>query len=51
MTNPTVPDQFKTEIKSPVTIGRHTIIGSGAVVLPGVHIPEGCAVGALSLVT
>ena len=50
MTNPTVPDQFKAEIKSPVTIGRHAIIGSGAVVFPGVHVPEGCSVGALSLV-
>lgn len=50
MTNPTVPDLYKTEIKAPVIIGRHTIIGSSAVVFPGVHIPEGCSIGALSLV-
>lgn len=33
-----------------VKIGRHSIIGSGSVILPGVDIPEGVSVGALSLV-
>lgn len=50
MTNPTVPAEYKREIKSPVTIGRHVIIGSGAVIFPGVVLPEGCSIGALSLV-
>ncbi len=51
MTNPTVPAKYKKETKAPVTIGRHVIIGSGAVVFPGVDIAEGCSVGALSLVS
>ena len=33
-----------------VTIGRHSIIGSGSVILPGIKINDGASVGALSLV-
>lgn len=51
MTNPTVPDLYKNVDDRPVSIGRHAIIGCGAVVLPGSAIEEGAAVGALSLVT
>ncbi|BDW84196.1 acetyltransferase [Roseicyclus marinus] len=51
MTNPTVPPDFTNVTVAPVTVGRHVIIGSGSVVLPGVEIGEGVAVGALSLVT
>ncbi len=52
MTNPMVPMQFKpTAINSAVHIGKHAIIGCNSVVLPGVDIPEGAAVGSLSLVT
>lgn len=50
MTNPMVPDHLKTVDSRPVRIGRHSIIGSGSVILPGVTIDEGVAVGALSLV-
>lgn len=50
MTNPTVPAGFKAEIKEPVLIGRHTIVGSGAVITPGVALGEGTAIGALALV-
>ena len=50
MTNPTVPDTYKRVHHAPVTIGRHVIIGSGSVVLPGLTLEEGVAVGALSLV-
>jgi len=51
MSNPTVPVEFTRVTRAPVTIGRHVIIGSGAVVLPGVTLGEGSVVGALSLVT
>ena len=51
MTNPMVPTKFTNVDHRPVRIGRHCIIGSGTVVLPGVMIEHGCAVGALSLVT
>lgn len=50
LTNPTVPSIYKREKKLKVTIGRHVIVGTGAVVFPGVSIAEGCSIGALSLV-
>lgn len=51
LTNPTVPDKYKKVIHAAVTLGRHTIVGSGTIILPGVRIGEGVAIGALSVVT
>ncbi len=51
MTNPTVPKEFTNVKTGPITVGQHTIIGSGAVILPNVHIGTGCAIGAQSMVT
>jgi acetyltransferase-like isoleucine patch superfamily enzyme len=51
LTNPTVPREYQNVIAAPVHIGRHVIIGSGSVVLPGCTIGEGSSIGALSLVT
>src|SRR5262249_2735692 len=51
LTNPTVPDEFRPVVhKGPVRLKKHVIIGAGSVVLPGVTIGEGTAVGALALV-
>lgn len=50
MTNPMVPEQYTGVVHADVVIGRHAVIGSGSVVLPGVEVGEGAAVGALSLV-
>ena len=50
MTNPTVPSEFTNVQHANVKVGRHVIIGSGSIVLPGVSIEEGVAIGALSLV-
>lgn len=50
MTNPMVPKEFTNVSHADVTIGRHVIIGSGSVVLPGVTLEDGVAIGALSLV-
>ena len=50
MTNPTVPHQFTNVYHSDVHLGKHVIIGSGSVVLPGVTLGDGVAIGALSLV-
>jgi acetyltransferase-like isoleucine patch superfamily enzyme len=50
LTNPTVPDPYKKEIKRRVVIGRHCIVGTNSVILPGVTLAEGTAVGTLSLV-
>lgn len=51
LTNPTISEMYTKKFISPVRLGRHVIIGSGTVILPGVTIEEGSAVGALSLVT
>lgn len=50
MTNPTVPAEFTNVTHAPVIVGRHVIVGSGSVILPGVTLGDGCAVGALSLI-
>ena len=50
MTNPTIPERLTGVVRADVTIGRHVIIGSGTVILPGVTVGEGTAIGALSLV-
>jgi dTDP-4-amino-4,6-dideoxy-D-glucose acyltransferase len=50
LTNPTVPSEYRRVTDAPVRIGRHVIVGAGAVILPGVTIGEGAAVGALALV-
>jgi dTDP-4-amino-4,6-dideoxy-D-glucose acyltransferase len=49
MTNPTVPEALTRPISRSVVIGRHAIIGTGSVVLPGVTLEEGAALGAMSL--
>lgn len=51
MANTTVPDRFKVETSEPITIGRHVILGTGTVVLPGVDIADGTSAGALTLIT
>lgn len=50
LTNPTVPGAYKAEIKERVVIGRHSIIGAGAIASPGVTLAEGTSVGSMSLV-
>jgi dTDP-4-amino-4,6-dideoxy-D-glucose acyltransferase len=50
MSSPMIPNEYKNVDESPVHIGRHVIIGCGAVVLPGVTLAEGVAIGAMSLV-
>ena len=50
MTNPTVPSQYTNVTSSDVVIGKHVIVGSGSVILPGVTLERGVAIGALSLV-
>lgn len=50
LTNPAVPERYRNVTSGPVTIGAHSILGAGTVVLPNVTIGESTAVGALSLV-
>lgn len=49
LTNPMVPGEYTGVKRGKITLGRHAIVGSGAVILPGVQMGEGTALGALSL--
>lgn len=51
LTNPTIPAPYRVATRSFIYIKKHAIIGSNSVVLPGVTIGEGVAIGANSLVT
>lgn len=51
LTNSTIPEKYKAEIKKAVTIKKHVIVGAGSMILPGVTLSEGCSVGSMSLVT
>ncbi len=51
MVNSTIPRKYKAEIFESVHLAQHVILGTNTVVLPGVHIAEGCSVGAMSLMT
>ena len=50
MTNPTVDARYTNVAHLPVTLGEHVIVGAGSVLLPGVTLHEGAAIGALSFV-
>lgn len=49
-TNPTLPENYRHIIHGGVVLKKHSIIGSGSTILPGVIIGEGAAVGSMSLV-
>lgn len=51
MANSMIPRVFKTEIFKPVHLEKHVIVGAGSIIFPGVCLAEGCAVGAMTLVT
>jgi acetyltransferase-like isoleucine patch superfamily enzyme len=50
MTNSTVPKHYKKEIIAAVKICKHSIIGAGSIIMPGVLVGEGNSIGANSLV-
>ena len=50
MTNPMVPEEFTNVDSRPVYIGKHTLVGSGCTILPGVVVGDGASVGAMSLI-
>jgi dTDP-4-amino-4,6-dideoxy-D-glucose acyltransferase len=50
LTNPTVPEEYKRVTHEPVHLSKHVIVGSGSIILPGVTLAEGVAVGALSVI-
>ena len=50
MTNAAVPAELRKATSGEVRIGRHAVVGAGSVIMPGLTIGEGCAIGALSYV-
>ena len=50
MTNPTIESKFTNVDHRSVAIGKHVIIGCGAVILPGATLETGVVIGALSFV-
>jgi len=50
MTNSTIPTKYKQEYKKKIVIKKHSIIGAGSTILPGVTLKEGTSIGAMSLV-
>lgn len=50
MCNSTVPKEFKNEFKKEVLIKKHSIVGAGSIIMPGVTLEEGTSVGSMSLV-
>ena len=50
VTNPTVPSEFRAVTHADVFLQNHVIVGAGSVILPGVVLEEGVAVGALSVI-
>jgi acetyltransferase-like isoleucine patch superfamily enzyme len=50
MTNSTVPLKYKDETKAKVVLGKHSIVGAGSIIMPGVMMAEGTSIGAMSLV-
>jgi acetyltransferase-like isoleucine patch superfamily enzyme len=52
LTNPTIPSKYKDEdnMVCDIVVNKHVIIGTNSVILQGLTLNEGCAVGAMSLV-
>jgi dTDP-4-amino-4,6-dideoxy-D-glucose acyltransferase len=50
LTGPTIPLKFRKVTSGAVLVGRHVIVGTGTVIMPGVTIGRGAAVGAQSFV-
>lgn len=50
MANPTIPAEYKNEAKRTVLIRRHSVVGTGSIIIPGITSNDGTSVGAMSLV-
>jgi acetyltransferase-like isoleucine patch superfamily enzyme len=50
MSGPMIPESMKGMVTAPVRLGKDSLVGTGAVLLPGVTLGDGAIVGANSLV-
>lgn len=50
LTNPMIPMKFRKIHPAPVVLGKHALVATHCVIMPGVTIGEGSAIGAMSLV-
>ena len=50
LTNSLIPKKYKNEFKKEVIIKKHSIVGAGSIIMPGVILEEGTSIGAMSLV-
>ncbi|SEH05458.1 dTDP-4-amino-4%2C6-dideoxy-D-glucose acyltransferase [Candidatus Venteria ishoeyi] len=50
LTNSTIPEKYRNVLKKEVFVGKHSIVGAGSIIMPGVILAEGTSVGAMSLV-
>lgn len=50
MCNSTIPKEYKKEFFKEVILKRHTIVGAGSIIMPGVVLAEGTSIGAMSLI-
>lgn len=50
MTNPMIPNEFKKVTNGKVHIKKHSIVGTGSVILPNVIIDIGCSIYAQTLI-
>lgn len=50
LTNPTIPDKYKNVFEAEVILKKHSIVGVGSSILPGVILGEGSVIGAKSFV-
>jgi len=52
LTNPTIPPEYRPKlVRGPILLERHSLVGANSVVMPGLTLHEGAAVGAMSFVT
>jgi acetyltransferase-like isoleucine patch superfamily enzyme len=51
LTNPTIPDKYRSVIRGRVILEKHVLVGMNCTILPGVTIGEGTVVGAGTVVT
>jgi acetyltransferase-like isoleucine patch superfamily enzyme len=50
LTNSLIPKKYKDEFKQEVLLKKHSIVGAGSIIMPGVVLAEGTSVGAMSLI-